>query len=100
MKVQKFKAEAFRLGIVFCLLSVPFGVAFATVAPMAADTGDPENPAIITFVLAAMIYPLVALTCGVIAAVTRKRNPEARPWIWLFLPAINIVIAVVAAVAM
>jgi predicted PurR-regulated permease PerM len=56
---RDFKAEAFRLGLVLCLISVPFGGVIALVAPMASDSGDVDNPALIAFVFAAMIYPLV-----------------------------------------
>lgn len=85
----EFKAEAFRLGLVFCWLSVPLGAVMALVAPMASDSGDIENPAIIAFVCAAMIYPLVALVCGVTAVVIRRRVRGARPWICLVAPIIN-----------
>lgn len=69
-----FKAKAFRLGLVFCWLSVPLGAVMALVAPMAADSGDIDNPGIIAFVCAAMIYPVVALICSVTALVIRRRE--------------------------
>jgi hypothetical protein len=98
-RALKFKAEAFRLGLVLCLISAPFGLVVALVAPMASDSGDAGNPAIIAFVVAAMIYLLLALACGVVALVIRRRTEGARPWICLVLPLINIMAAFAAVMA-
>lgn len=96
---QDFKAEAFRLGLVFCLLSVPLGVVLIPAALMVSDAGDIENPALIAFVFAAMVYPMVALVCGVVALVIRRRAKGARPWVCLALPIINIAVGFAAIAA-
>jgi hypothetical protein len=93
------KAGAFRIGLVLCLLSVPLGVVLIPAALMASDAGDIQNPALITFAFAAMIYPLAALVCGVVAWRMRRRVKGARPWVCLALPAVNIAAGFVALVA-
>jgi hypothetical protein len=97
--LRDFKAEAFRLGLVLCLLSVPLGVVLVPAALMASDAGDIENPALIAFVCAATIYPLIALVCGVVALVIRRRAKGARPWLCLALPIINIAVGFAAIAA-
>jgi hypothetical protein len=96
---EAFRAEAFRLGLVLCLISVPFGLVLALVAPMAGDTGDIENPAIIAFVFLALIYPLVALMGGAVALLKRRRLKAARPWACLMVPVVNIAAILIAAMA-
>ena len=96
---EGFKAEAFRLGHVICFLSMPLGMVLMPAALMVSDAGDVRNPALVTFAFTAMVYPLVALVCGVVALVIRRRSQGARPWFCLVLPLVTIVVGLVAVTA-